>query len=301
MKLKKNTISEVKIGIIVIFAFAIFIWGLNFLKGVNLLNPRNYYVVSFEKIDGLVKSSPVMLDGFQVGLVRDIQYQYDKPGTILVYLDVNRKLKLPVGSQVFLTSALIGTPGIELKLGENSNSYIESNDTITGIKEEGLMDQLSNGLLASVQSLVTRADSLISGIETTIENGNLENSLASLETTSKNLELISGKLNKTIDKDIPVLLGNINTLSNEFSNVGRNINQLDLKGTLSRFDMVMDQMGDISLKLNSNDNSLGLLLNDKSLYRNLSSTAESANMLLLNLKEEPSRYVHFSIFGKSKK
>lgn len=301
MKLKKNTISEVKIGIIVIFAFAIFIWGLNFLKGVNLLNPRNYYVVSFEKIDGLVKSSPVMLDGFQVGLVRDIQYQYDKPGTILVYLDVNRKLKLPVGSQVFLTSALIGTPGIELKLGENSNSYIESNDTITGIKEEGLMDQLSNGLLASVQSLVTRADSLISGIETTIENGNLENSLASLETTSKNLELISGKLNKTIDKDIPVLLGNINTLSNEFSNVGRNINQLDLKGTLSRFDMVMDQMGDISLKLNSNDNSLGLLLNDKSLYSNLSSTAESANMLLLNLKEEPSRYVHFSIFGKSKK
>ncbi len=301
MKLKKNTISEVKIGIIVIFAFAIFIWGLNFLKGVNLLNPRNYYVVSFEKIDGLVKSSPVMLDGFQVGLVRDIQYQYDKPGTILVYLDVNRKLKLPVGSQVFLTSALIGTPGIELKLGENSNSYIESNDTITGIKEEGLMDQLSNGLLASVQSLVTRADSLISGIETTIENGNLENSLASLETTSKNLELISGKLNKTIDKDIPVLLGNINTLSNEFSNVGRNINQLDLKGTLSRFDMVMDQMGDISLKLNSNDNSLGLLLNDKSLYRNLSSTAESANMLLLNLKDEPSRYVHFSIFGKSKK
>jgi phospholipid/cholesterol/gamma-HCH transport system substrate-binding protein len=301
MKLKKNTISEIKIGIIVIFAFAIFIWGLNFLKGVNLLNPGNDYVVRFEKIDGLVKSSPVMLDGFQVGLVRDIQYQYDKPGTILVYLDVNRKLKLPVGSQVYLTSALVGTPNIELKLGENTNSFIESNDTITGIKEEGLMDQLSNGLITSIQSLVTRADSLIAGIETTIENGNLESSLASLENTSKNLELISEKLNKTIDKDIPVLLGNINTLSNEFSNVGRNINQLDLKGTLSRFDMVMDQMGDISLKLNSKDNSLGLLLNDKSLYNNLSGTAESANMLLLNLKEEPSRYVHFSIFGKSKK
>jgi phospholipid/cholesterol/gamma-HCH transport system substrate-binding protein len=301
MKLKKDTISEIKIGIIVIFAFAIFIWGLNFLKGVNLFNPQNYFVVSFEKVDGLVKSSPVMLDGFQVGLVRDIQYQYNKPGTILVYLDLNRKLNLPIGSQVILKSALIGTPGIELKLGNNSNSFIGSDDTIIGIKEDGLMDQLSNGLLASVESLVARADSLISGIEVTIENGNLENSLASLEMTSKNLELISGKLNKTIDKDLPVLLENINTLSGEFSDVGRNINQLDLKGTLKRFDLVMDQMGDISLKLNSSDNSLGLLLNDKSLYNNLSSTAQSANMLLLNLKEEPARYVHFSIFGKSKK
>jgi phospholipid/cholesterol/gamma-HCH transport system substrate-binding protein len=299
--MKKTLKSEAKIGIIVITAFALFIWGLNYLKGINLLKPSNYYDVYFNQIDGLVKSSPVMLDGFQVGLVRDVEYQYDKPGHILVRLDLNRKLKVPKGSSAILKSAFMGNPSIELKLGQISEEYLENGDTLTAIREPGIMDKLNSGLLSNIDDLVKHADSLVLSVEILVEDGSLENTLNSLEKTSRELELVSGKLNYTMNNEIPAILKNINTMTTEFSGVGNQINQIDLKGTVSRFDKILDEMGTFTVKLNSQENSMGLLLNDKSLYMNLSNTAESANNLLIDLKEQPKRYVHFSLFGSSKK
>lgn len=299
--MKNSLKSEAKIGLIVITAFAIFVWGLNYLKGVNLLKPSNYYSVYYNQIDGLVKSSPVMLDGFQIGLVRKIEYQYDQPGRILVSLDLSPKLNVPKGTTAILKSALMGNPSIELKLGQQNGEYLKSGDTLVAFREPGLIDQLNNGLLSDVESLVQRADSLIAGVELLVEDGSLKNTLSSLEKTSHDLELISGKLNYTMSNEIPTVLKNINTMTAKFSDVGNQINQIDLKGTISRFDKVLDEMGTFTVKLNSPDNSMGLLLNDRSLYTNLSNTAESANNLLLDLKERPKRYVHFSFFGSGKK
>lgn len=293
--------SEVKIGLIVLSAFAIFVWGLNYLKGVNLLKPSHFYNVYFNQIDGLVKSSPVMLDGFQIGLVKKIEYQYKTPGRILVSLDLNEKLKVPVGSTAILKSALMGSPSIELLLGKQSGEFLQSGDTLISFREPGLMDKLNEGLLKDVGSLVQRADSLIAGVESLIEDGSFENTLNSLEKTSRDLENISGKLNYTMSKDIPAILKNVNSMTAEFSEIGNQINQIDLKGTVARFDKILDEMGNLTLKLNSQENSLGLLLNDKKLYLNLSNTAESANNLLLDLKEQPKRYVHFSLFGSKSK
>jgi phospholipid/cholesterol/gamma-HCH transport system substrate-binding protein len=298
----KNTLkSEVKIGLIVITAFAIFVWGLNYLKGVNLLKPINYYNVYYNQIDGLVKSSPVMLDGFQVGLVKKIEYQYDQPGRILVSLDLNKKLNVPKGTTAILKSALMGNPSIELILGNAEKGYLENGDTLLSFREPGLMDQLNSGLLSDIGSLVQRADSLLASVESLVEDGSLKSTLYSLEKTSHDLEHISGKLDYAMTNEIPAILKNINTMTAEFSGVGNQINQIDLKGTMSRFDKVLDDMGALTVKLNSTDNSMGLLLNDRSLYNNLSNTAGSANLLLLDLKEKPKRYVHFSIFGSGKK
>jgi len=298
----KNAIkSEVKIGLIVITAFAIFVWGLNYLKGVNLLKPINYYNVYYNQIDGLVKSSPVMLDGFQVGLVKKIEYQYDQPGRILVSLDLNKKLNVPKGTTAILKSALMGNPSIELILGNAEKGYLENGDTLLSFREPGLMDQLNSGLLSDIGSLVQRADSLLASVESLVEDGSLKSTLYSLEKTSHDLEHISGKLDYAMTNEIPAILKNINTMTAEFSGVGNQINQIDLKGTMSRFDKVLDDMGALTVKLNSTDNSMGLLLNDRSLYNNLSNTAGSANLLLLDLKEKPKRYVHFSIFGSGKK
>jgi len=293
--------SEVKIGIIVIAALALFIWGLNFLKGVNLFKPGNYYYVTYTQIDGLVKSSPVMLDGFQVGLVRNIQYQYDNPGNILVTLDLNRKLKLPEGTTASLTAALMGSPTIELTLGTQERHVHKIGDTLIAVRVPGLIDQLTDGLLADVESLVERTDSLIAGVETILSNGSLENSLQSIEKTTNELERLTISLNRTIDNDLPSILNNIDQLTTEFAGVGKQLNQIDFNGTVARADKTLDELGNLTVKLNSPDNSLGLLLNDKSLYLNLSNTASSANSLLLDLKERPKRYVHFSLFGGSNK
>lgn len=297
--MKTNFKSEAKIGLIVVAAFVVFVWGLNYLKGVNLLKPTNQYYVNFTQIDGLVKSSPVMLDGFQVGLVRDIRYQYNNPGHIIIDLDLNTKLRLPEGSKAIIESALIGNPTVVLQLGEPTAKLLTSGDTLLGERNQGIMDKLQDGILADVQHMIQRTDSLLASVETLVNNGSLNHSLTSIEKTSMELSKLSVKLNKSMDK-LPGILDNVDEMTAEFSAAGSKINQIDV----ASLNKTLTQLENITLKLNSTDNSMGLLLNDKSLYQNLSSatlnlgtTASSANALLLDLKASPKRYVHFSLFG----
>jgi phospholipid/cholesterol/gamma-HCH transport system substrate-binding protein len=290
--MKSEIKSEAKIGLIVILAFAIFVWGLNFLKGVNLLNPSNHYYVSYTQIDGLVKSSPVNLDGYQVGLVRDISYQYDNPGHIIIDLDLNSKLHLPEGTKAIIESSLMGSPTVVLKLGAPGGKFLESGDSLIAGLKPGMMDELTNGILADVRHMVQRTDSLLTSVETLVNNGSLNNSLTSIEKTTKELSQISVKLNRSMDQ-LPGILHNVDDMTAKFSEAGTRINQIDI----ASLNKTLNQMETLTLRLNSTDNSMGLLLNDKSLYLNLSNTAASANNLLLDLKATPKRYVHFSLFG----
>jgi len=297
----KNIKSEIKIGFIVVVSMGLFFWGLNFLKGVNLLKPSNYYVVTYTRVDGLVKSSPVTLDGFQVGLVRDIEYLYENPGHIMVTLDLNPKLRLPAGSSAALVGSLLGNPSIELTLGQAGSPILSHGDSLLAVIEPGLMDQLKGGLLTSMERMVNHTDSLVTGVETLLNNGSLANSLSSIEQSTNELKKLTVNLNKTLNNDLPGILQHVDQLTQEYSGFGKHLNQLDLEGTLSKADKAIENLSNLSTRLNSSDNSMGLLLNDKSLYLNLSSTASSANELLFDLKEHPKRYVHFSLFGNSNK
>jgi len=297
----KTIKSEIKIGFIVVVSLGLFFWGLNFLKGVNLLKPSNYYYVTYTHIDGLVKSSPVNLDGYQVGLVRNIEYLYENPGHIKVTLDLNRKLHLPEGSSAALVGSLLGNPTIELTLGSAGSPLLSDGDSLLAVIEPGLMDQLTGGLLTSMETMVKHTDSLIMGVETLLNNGSLANSLSSIEQSTSELKKLTVNLNKTLDNDLPGILQHVDQLTQEFTGFGKQLNQLDLDGTMSKADKAIENLSTLSVRLNSPDNSLGLLLNDKSLYLNLSNTASSANELLFDLKENPKRYVHFSLFGKSNK
>jgi len=291
--MKSETKSEAKIGLIVILAFSIFVWGLNYLKGVNLLNPSNHFYVSYTQVDGLVKSSPVILDGYQVGLVRDIEYQYNNPGHIVVDLDLNSALVLPKGTKATIKTELLGNPTIVLALGSQSAEKLESGDTLIAERVPGMMDQLSKGLLVDVQNLIHRTDSLMANVDKLLSNGSLNKSLTSIEKTTKQLEQISSKLNFAMDNDVPVILKNVEGLTAKFSDAGTKINQIDF----ASLNNTLNKLETLSVKLNSPDNSMGLLLNDQALYLNLNNTVNSANTLLLDLKSHPKRYVHFSIFG----
>jgi phospholipid/cholesterol/gamma-HCH transport system substrate-binding protein len=293
--MKNELKREAKIGLIVIAAFAIFIWGLNYLKGINLLNPTNHFYASFTQVDGLVKSSPVTLDGFQVGLVREILYQYDNPGHLVVDLDLNNKLKLPVGSRAIIKTEVVGSPKVILELGPKGGKLLQSGDTLFSGRTPGLMDQLSNGILADVQHLVKRADSLLSSIDGVVKSRSLNNSLTYIEKSTKELQQISVKLNYSMDK-VPSILNHVDSLTSKFSDAGTKINQIDLV-SLNR---TLNNIENLSVRLNSSDNSMGLLLNDKSLYLNLNKMTQSADSLLLDLKQKPKRYVHFSLFGSKK-
>jgi phospholipid/cholesterol/gamma-HCH transport system substrate-binding protein len=242
-----------------------------------------------------------MLDGFQVGLVRDIQYRYDQPGNILVTLSLNRKLRLPEGSSATIEGALMGNPAVTLNLGPRSAPLLGIGDSLTGLREPSLLDQLSNGLLAEVEALIQRTDSVVSGVESLLNNGSLANSLRSIEHSTGELERLTVSLNRTMDNDLPSILTNIDNLTGTFAQVGRQLNALDLHATLNKVDNTLEGLGNLTQRLNRTDNSLGLLLNTPGLYHNLDSTLISTNRLLLDLREHPKRYVHFSLFGRGNK
>lgn len=299
--MKRLLSSEVKIGLTVVTALVVFFWGLNYLKGINLFKPTNYYYVTFTQVDGLVKSSPIMLDGFQVGLVRDIQYRYDQPGNLLVTLSLNRKLRLPEGSAATIESALVGNPTVKLTLGTASAALLEPGDSLIGLHQPGWLDQFSDGFMARISSLIERTDSLMASVETLLNNGSLANSLKSIERSTGELEQLTASLNHTVNHDLPGILTNVYDLTAEFTRLGQHLNTLDLHTTLGHVDRTVQGLGDLTVRLNSTDNSLGLLLNTPGLYLNLDSTLTNTNRLLLDLREHPKRYVHFSLFGRSNK
>mgnify|MGYP001050848223 FL=1 len=297
-KFKLN--KESRIGLTVIIAIALFVWGLNYLKGINLLKQARRYYVVYNQIDGLVTSAPVMLDGFQVGLVKSIDYQYNSPGHILVELNLEKQLNLPAGTKAVLEPALVGNPNISLILGPGPQ-LLAVGDTLTADRKADLMIMLEEELIPGVKDLIQRAGRVVSQLEAQLdEGGDLNKSLASVRKTSEKLASASASLDLLLANEIPSAIGNIDSLSSNFNALGRELRTVDFAGLSHRIDSTLLTLQDVSLRLTRPDNSLGLLLNDTELYFNLNKTASSANELLLDLRERPKRYVHFSLFGSKK-
>ncbi|MDD3431469.1 MAG: MlaD family protein [Bacteroidales bacterium] len=294
-KFKLN--KESRIGLTVIIAVALFIWGLNYLKGINLLKQARQYFVVYDQIDGLVTSAPVMLDGFQVGLVKSIEYQYDSPGHILVELSLENELKLPTGTRAVLEPALMGNPKIFLIPGSGPRMLADG-DSLQAERKAGLLDILEVELLPGMQDLIQQTGRVVAQLEAQLdEGGDLNKSLASVRKAGDKLASASARLDLLMANEIPSAIRNIDSLSTNFSALGQELRAVDFAGISHRVDSTVLILQDISLRLTRPDNSLGLLLNDTQLYFNLNQTASSANELLLDLRAQPKRYVHFSLFG----
>jgi phospholipid/cholesterol/gamma-HCH transport system substrate-binding protein len=297
--MKKIFSKEVIIGLVTTTSLFVLYFGLNYMKGINLFKPTNHYYVLMPNVSELQKSSPVFIDGFKVGIVNSIQYKFDDLNTnnIVVQISLDENIKLKSGSYAELKSGL--TSGAYLNLVINRQAavpYCQVGDTIEGISTTGLMDQLSAKLLPQIENLIPRLDSILSGIQVLVNHPALTQSLNHIETTTANLQNSSGQLDRLLSKDVPVIVSNLNKVSSDFTVVSDRLKELDLQATLAKVDRVMQNIDQISKQLNSRDNTLGLLLNDRSLYDHLDSTARNASDLFLDIREYPKNYVHFSIF-----
>lgn len=289
--------KEVKIGLTGIIAIAALFIGLNFLKGINLFKPKNSYYIEFADVKGLSKSSPVFADGYGVGIVRDIFYNYEHPGHVLVQIDVNEHMKIPQGSTATLVSEMLGGCNLNLVLKNHGGKEYLPGDTIKGDDTKGLMDKAAD-MLPQVEQIVSKVDTLLTALNTLATNPNLPAIMADAKDITANLNASSRQLNLLLCNDIPQLTGKMNVIGDNVAQLTDNMKQLDLQGTLNKVDTTLNYVQLMTEKMNRKDNTLGLLLNDSSLYNNLSNTAGSANNLLIDLKERPKRYVHFSLFGR---
>lgn len=299
-KIKKIFTKEVRIGIAGIIALFILIYGINYLKGVHLFKPTSYFYVKYANISGLTVSSPVFADGYKIGLVHDIVYDYNNPGNITVEVELDTDTRIPKGSWAELETEMLGSVKMNIMLANNPRESYSIGDTIPGIENKGMMASV-NALLPQVEKMVPKLDSILNSLNRILGDENIPATLQSIRNTTANLEVSSAQLNTLMRRDIPQLTSKLNTIGDNFIVVSNNLKEIDFNYTFSKIDSTLQNVKLVTDKLNRKDNSVGLLLNDPDFYNNLNATANNAANLLDDLQKNPKRYVHFSLFGRKDK
>lgn len=296
----KYITKEVRIGVAGIIALCILVYGINYLKGINMFKPASYFYVEFRNVNGLAKSSPVFADGVRVGIVRDIYYDYNQAENVIVEVELDTELRIPKGSSAELVTELMGGVKMNILLANNPREKYAVGDTIPGKLNNGMMESVA-ALMPQIERMLPKLDSIMTSLNTILADQSIPATLHSVEKMASNLESTSGQLKVLMSRDIPQLTGKLNTLGDNFIAISENLKGIDYAHTFKEIEQTLANVKMITEKLNSKDNTVGLLLNDPQLYDNLNATTANAASLLEDLKAHPKRYVHFSLFGKKDK
>ncbi len=312
-----------RLGILIVASITILIWGLSYLKGNDIFKQNKYYHVVYGRVDGLVESNKVTLNGYQVGQVKEISFTPDNSGDLIVTLMVDANFSIPVNSVAQIVSSdIMGTRSIKLILSNENETYV-SNDTIPGAVEGDLKEQVSMQVLPlknKAEQLLATLDSAVT-VLTVIFNENarrnLSESFENINRTIENLEETTADLNEIVSSDkesIQRIIVNIDTVTSAFrKNTGRlentiqnlsafsdTIAQVSVSPVLSNLQKASDKLLATIEKLNSNDNSAGLLLNDDALYNSINALSGDLGSLINDIQSNPKRYLHFSALDLGK-
>ncbi len=292
--------KEIKVGIMAIIAIFLLYFGLNFLKGVDVFAPVNYYYATYKEVDGLVSSSPVYIKGYKVGQVESVAYDFSKETPFLVKISVSKDIQLPKGAVIKLyDDGLMGGKAVQLVnvLPFEQSALHFSGDTLPSVTATGLLGQLAGELMPKIEDVMFQTDSLMRSIRELIEDEKIKNSLASIESMTDDLAISSLALKKMMNKEMPALLNDVQFILGDFKNVSSSLNKIDFESAYQQLDITIRDLNQITNKINSGEGSIGLLINDKSLYINLLELSKNADDLLIDLKTNPKRYVNFSLIG----
>lgn len=295
--------KEVKIAIVAIVGLVVLFLGMNFLKGLDLFSTDNRYYISFRDISGLSSSSPIYADGYKVGVVRGIVYDYSQSKDIIVEADINKDMRIPKGSSAEIVSDLMGNVKVNLLLASNPRERVNPGETIVGGINDGAMGQMKD-LIPVVKDMLPKLDSILASVNLLLQDPAIANSLHNVETVTGNLTVSTRRLNillGTLNSRMPGLLAKADGVMDNAQVVTSNLSKVDVEGTMSKVNATLDNVQAFTDQLNNNTGSLGLLMRDPNLYYNLNATVKSADSLLIDLKSHPKRYVHFSVFGRKDK
>lgn len=299
MKLTK----EIKIALVAIVGILIMYFGINFLKGMNLFSTNNAYYMTFDDIQGLGASTPIYADGYKVGIVDGLEYDYKENGPIKVKVDIIKDLRIPQGSKAEIVKDLMGNLQVNLLLANNPRERVEPGGIIPGAVNGGMMDKAAN-LVPVVEKMLPKLDSILTSVNALLADPALAASLHNVETITSNLTVSTRELNTLmagLNKQVPGMVRKANGVLDNTNRLTANLASLDVQGTLNKVNQTLESAHQFTEKLNSNQGSLGLLMNDTKLYDNLTSTMGHADSLVIDLKAHPKRYVHFSVFGRKDK
>lgn len=310
----RNISNEVKVGIIALVTIVVFIWLYNFLKGKNLLNKDATYYAVYDKVGGLGESSPIEVNGFRVGVVQSIKFLDPVSGRLLVEFSVDRDFKLPKNTVAEIVPvSVLGGMKVQFVYGEGPGFY-EVMDTLPGRVAESLTDMLETELIPvknKISHLVTEIDSVISSINEIMDDNfkkDLGNTMSNISTTSDNIDEILGSKKQELKTTLDNLTsfsnmlsqntGKLNKTFGSLQNITDTLASADIYGAVNNLRSSLENTTKMLDNLNNGKGSAGQLLTNDSLYNNLNQSLQSLNLLLEDLKANPKRYVHFSVFGK---
>lgn len=295
--------KEIQIALVAIVGLVVLFIGLQFLKGLNMFSTDSRYYVKFDNISGLSVSSPVYANGYRVGVVEEIIFDYEKRGDIVAVVGVDKKLRLPQGSFAEIASDLLGNIKLELIFGSDASTLMAPGDTLTGGLQLGAMARAAD-MIPQIEKMLPKLDSILASVNTLLADPALANSLhnvdqitADFTKTTKELNLLTASINR----QMPEILQNANGVLANTNKLTGNLNDLDIAATMGHVNTTLQNVEQMTAMLNSKEGTLGLLMRDPSLYWNLNSTMMHADSLMIDLKSHPKRYVHFSVFGKKDK
>lgn len=295
--------KEIKIALVAICGLVIMFIGMNFLKGLNLFSSTSTYFISFDDISGLSSSAPIYADGYKVGAVSDIQYDYDKSGNIIIKAEIDKQLRIPQGSSAEIVSDMLGNVKVNLLLANNPRERVAIGGIINGNINNGAMGQLQD-MVPTVMAILPKLDSIAASLNVLLADPALANSLHNVETVTGNLTVTTTQLNTlltNLNRDVPGMMKKAGNVLDNTTTLTANLSKVDVAGTMAKVDATLQNVEEFTAQLNDREGSLGLLMHDPALYNNMNSTLRSADSLLIDLKAHPKRYVHFSLFGRKDK
>ncbi|SFB99687.1 phospholipid/cholesterol/gamma-HCH transport system substrate-binding protein [Xylanibacter ruminicola] len=299
----KKFSKEIQIALVAIAGLLVLYFGLHFLKGMTLFSGDNKYYVKFKDVSGLSVASPIFANGYRVGVVEKIMFDYQNTGEIVAAIDVDTELSVPKGSRAEIATDLMGNVKVLLVLGNAADGMVAPGDTITGSQQVGAMGKAAD-MIPAVQQMLPKLDSILASVNTLLADPAIANSLhnvdqitADLTRTSHDLSLLTAQLNR----QMPQMLQNADGVLANTNQITKDISNMDFAATMTSVNTTLKNVEQMTAALNSREGTLGLLMRDPSLYYNLNSTMMHADSLMLDLKQHPKRYVHFSVFGKKDK
>ena len=295
--------KEVKIAIVAIIGLIVLFYGLNFLKGLSFLSAENIYYIKFKDVSGLAQSSPIYANGYRVGVVKEVLFDYDNPQDVKVAVDIEEKLQIPNGTSSEIVSDMLGNVQVNLLIGDDRSHMLQPGSTLPGEVSEGALGQVKK-MIPTIEKMLPKLDSIMASLNTLMADPAIAHSLHNVEHVTANLTTSTRELNTLmaqLNREVPSMTQRANKLFDNANVVAENLNKVDVEQTMRKVNTTLENVEQFTSQLNSNNGSLGLLMRDQSLYNNLNNTMLSADSLLTNLREHPKRYVHFSIFGKKDK
>lgn len=299
--MKRIFTKEVIIGLSVAIAILILCFGIEFLKGINMFKPANFYVAQYENVEGLEVAAPVLIDGYKVGQVREINFNYENPGKIEVLIAVNKQLHLPVDSKAMISSTLLSGSYVEIQLGQSSEMLPLGGEIMSDVTPD-LMSSISNDVLPSVSSMVPKIDSLLVSVNTLVSDPALAVSIKNIETLTGNLSATSESLNVFMKRQIPGLLNganvavaNLDTISYNLKLLSSELNKLPLDQTVENVNGLTANLVKFTGNLNNPNSTLGELTQDSELYDKLNRLTADIDSLILDIKKNPKRYISIKL------